>query len=110
MNFRQQGIQPALDSRLNVLIRDEGKGVIVDHRNHLHNHKLFHTPCLIMTEQTKNTQRSVICMALIYLLPLCVFFGIFLMEYIFAKCRHRWSVCVSIFYSAARSPYRGDNV
>ncbi|WP_167816465.1 hypothetical protein [Methanocorpusculum sp. GPch4] len=25
-----------------------------------------------MTEQTKNTQRSVICMALIYLLPLCI--------------------------------------
>jgi hypothetical protein len=25
-----------------------------------------------MTEQTKNTQRSVICMALIYLLPVCI--------------------------------------
>ena len=36
MNFRQQGIQPALDSMLNVLIRDEGEGVIVDYRNHLH--------------------------------------------------------------------------
>ena len=30
-----------------------------------------------MTEQTKNTQRSVICMALIYLLPLCVFSAYF---------------------------------
>ncbi len=88
MNFRQQGIQPALDSRLNVLIRDEGEAVIIDHRNHLHNHKQFHTPCLIMTEQTKNTQRSVICMALIYLLPLCIFPSPFL-----------WSISRPIFLS-----------
>ena len=29
MNFRQHGIQPALDSRLNVLIRDEGEGIVM---------------------------------------------------------------------------------
>ncbi len=29
MNFRQQGIHSALESRLNVLIRDEGEGVIM---------------------------------------------------------------------------------
>jgi hypothetical protein len=35
---RFRRIHSALDSMLNVLIIDEGKGVIIDHRNHFHNH------------------------------------------------------------------------